>query len=628
VGVDVFLVISGYLIGSLVYRDVCEGRFSFSRFYQRRVKRILPALLAVLLACNIIAFVLLSPLELRDYCAQSFAAVTSTSNIFYWLRSNYFNPITALKPLLMTWSLGIEEQFYLHFPISLLVAHKFARRRVFQCVAVACVLSFAGCLLCLKVYPAAAFYLLPTRAWELGLGILIAIYEVQYAGPVRLGSVAANALGWLGLALIAISVLAYTESTHFPGFAALLPTLGTACLINSRDSFVNRKMLSARPMVFVGLVSYSWYLWHWPLMSFARILSGGLLSTPRAVLIGFFSLLLAILSYYCIEQPFRRSVTPPARLFAGYATAVALLGIAPLIGYRQAGWPNRVPGLVKAEVAVRQVERNVCLAGFEESKPYRSAPCISGGSGPKVALLGDSHAASLGSTVRQLALRHGYGFELLTKAGCPPLLDVTLRLPFHPGFERTCAAFNGGVLQQIASDPSIKVVFLAGFWSSPYLAGGHYFEMSDTGQEDPAAGDYNDLHTGLLHAIVLLRSKGKRVVVATDVPRFRIDPMSSVRNNLMKKRGELATLVSSHVFTLEPVSEGQLITPADVKSNQVVRRAAAEGGAEIVDLAQNLCPASHCIFWNNGVLLYSDVQHITAAGAEFALGGQDPLAIN
>src|ERR1700690_1640793 len=259
IGVDVFLVISGYLIGSLVYRDVSESRFSLLHFYERRAKRILPALLAVLFVCNLIAFVLLSPLELRGYCAQSFSAVTSTSNIYYWLRSNYFNPATALKPLLMTWSLGIEEQFYLLFPVGLFLLHKFVRRRVFLFITLACVLSFVVCELTVRAYPSAAFYLLPMRAWELGIGVLIAVYEVQRDRPARLGPAAANLLGCLGLALILVPVLAYTEGTRFPGFAALLPTAGTAFLIHSRNSLVNRRFLASRPMVFVGLISYSWY---------------------------------------------------------------------------------------------------------------------------------------------------------------------------------------------------------------------------------------------------------------------------------------------------------------------------------------------------------------------------------
>jgi peptidoglycan/LPS O-acetylase OafA/YrhL len=628
VGVDVFLVISGYLIGSLVYRDVRESKFSFLHFYERRAKRILPALLVVLFVCNLIAFLLLSPLELKDYSAQSFSAVVSSSNIFYWLRSNYFSPVSALKPLLMTWSLGIEEQFYLLFPLGLFLLHKFARRQVFRWVAIASALSFACCVVCVTFYPAAAFYLLPMRAWELGLGVLIAIYEVQHGGPVHLGQTATNLLGWLGLALI-VAPVTYSEGARFPGFAAALPTLGTVCLINARQSFVNRRLLASPPMVFVGLISYSWYLWHWPLLSFARIVSGDLLTVPRASLIAVVSLLLAIFSHRFIEQPFRRSVTPTPRLLAGYATLVVLLAAIPLIGYVKSGWPLRTPELAKVEAAVSAVEKNPCLAGFEESKPRLRTPCVVEGSGPKLALLGDSHAASLGAAVQQLAATHGYGFEQLTKASCPPLADVAFRWALHPTFERTCAAFNRTVLQRVLSDKSIRVVVLAGFWAAPWTDGSKqdcYSNSSQSGQAVSEAGSYSNLHSGLLKAITLLRSSGKRVFVATDVPRFEPDPMANVRNSVMSSRGQLAALLSPYPFSLNPVDERSLITRADAITDSEVRQAASEGGAQIIDLARNLCPGSSCSFWNNGVLLYSDSQHLTPAGAEYALQGQDPIS--
>jgi peptidoglycan/LPS O-acetylase OafA/YrhL len=630
IGVDVFLVISGYLIGSLVYREIRESRFSILRFYERRAKRILPALLTVLFVCNLIAFVLLSPLELTKYCKESFAAVFSISNIYYWRQPNYFNPGSIFKPLLMTWSLGIEEQFYLLFPLVLFLLHRFAKHRVAYWVASVSVLSFISCVVCLSIYPSAAFYLLPMRAWELGLGVLIAVHEVQHDGPVQLSMVAANLLGWLGLALIVASVLIYTESTLFPGIAALLPTVGTACLINARCSFVNRKLLAARPMVFVGLVSYSWYLWHWPLMSFARIVSGGLLSVWRTVLLALLSLLLATLSYRLVEQPFRKSTTRTVRLLAGYAAAVVLFGTVALVGYRERGWPSRTPQLSKLEVLVREASRNPCLVLLPSTAPRLTPPCVIDGPGPKLAVLGDSHAAVLGNTLRELALRHKYGFELLTKAGCPPLSTVTRRMAISPTFERTCDAFNRAVLQRVIEDHETTVVVLAGYWSSPWSDGkkhDYYSNSAQMGKEVSEAGSYRNLHAGLVTTIKLLRSSGKRVFVATDVPTFDPDPMTIVRNSAMRSRGELASLLSPQVLSIEDsVDEASLIKPADIITDTEVRQAASEGGAQIINLAQNLCPGSRCRFWDNGVLLYSDSDHLTPAGAEIALRGQDLIS--
>ena len=629
IGVDVFLVISGYLIGSLVYREVRESTFSFVHFYERRVKRILPALLTVIFVCNVIAFFLLSPMELVKFCEESFAAIFSVSNIYFWLRSNYFNPVTAYKPLLMTWSLGIEEQFYLLFPLALFLAHKFIKRRLVQWIIVVIGLSFICNVVCTNVYPSAAFYLLPMRAWELGLGVLIAVHEVGRDRPVEFGTAAANVLGCVGLALIVFPVLAYTESTGFPGLAAILPTAGAACLINSRSSFINKRLLASRPVVFVGLISYSWYLWHWPLLSFARIVSGGQLSVARASLIAVLSLVLAIFSHRFIEQPFRKSVTPTAHLLVGYATIVLLLGAVSVLGYVYSGWPSRIPELVKVEATVSKVEHNVCLAGFDESAPRLRPPCVAEGDGPKLALLGDSHAAALGTAMQQIAVWHGYGFEQLTKASCPPLPTAPRRWALRPTFEKTCAAFNRAVFQHVLSDRSINIIVLAGLWSSLCSDGNSddcYMDNPRLGKQALESGGHRNLYSSLLETISLLRSSGKRVFIVTDVPRFAIDPMSIVRNSVMRSRGELATLLSSQIFSLDAVDEESLIKPADTITDSEVRRAASEGGAQIIDLARNLCPASRCRFLNNGVLLYADSSHLTPAGAEYALRGQDPIS--
>lgn len=628
VGVDVFLVISGYLIGALVYRDICDSRFSFLNFYERRAKRILPALLTVLVVCNLIAFALLSPLELRDYCAQAFSAVTSSSNIYFWLKSNYFNPVAEFKPLLMTWSLGIEEQFYLLFPLTLVLLFRFAKRRIPQIVAAGCLASFLLCVLCLRVYPSAAFYLLPMRAWELGLGVLIAVYEVQRVEPLRLGNKAAIVLAGLGLALILGSVVIYTQDTPFPGLAALLPTGGTVCLILSRDSFVNRRLLSSRPMVFLGLVSYSWYLWHWPLMSFARIVSDGFLPVSRAALIGVSSLALAVVSYNFVEQPFRRSPVRGGLLLPKYGLALVVLAALSFLGYARGGWPGRIPQLVKVEASVSSVETNPCLAGFDESAPRLMPPCVIESSGPKLALLGDSHAASLAPALEQVASEHGYGFELLAKASCRPLAGVTLHWALHPTFERTCSDFNRAALQRVANDDRTQIVVLAGYWSAP-LAEDSKEAYADVSQKDellsPAESGRN-LEAGLLKTILLLRSAGKRVVVASDVPRLDLDPVDSVRNSVIRTRGELANVLSSHVLSLDSVPQQNLIKPADALADSEIRHAARQAGATILDLSRNLCPSGQCRFWNDGILFYSDSQHLTAAGAEYALRGQDPIA--
>jgi peptidoglycan/LPS O-acetylase OafA/YrhL len=629
VGVDVFFVISGFLIGRLVYRDIREARFSFVQFYLRRAKRILPALITVLLACNVIAFALLSPAELTKYSQECFAAALSASNIFFARMPSYFDSSSIYRPLLMTWSLGVEEQFYLLFPLGLFLIHRFARRSVFTWILAITILSFVSSALIVNQYPMFAFYLLPTRAWELGLGVLIAVYQVQRKTALQLRPAMANILGVLGIALIAVSILVYTENTRFPGLPAILPTVGTAFLILAENSLVNRRLLASRPLVFVGLVSYSWYLWHWPLLSFARIVGGGLLSPAEAVLIALLSFAVAVLSYRFIEQPLRKSAAPAMRLLPRYAMALVLVSAAALIGFKARGWPGREPQLSKLESSVRELTRNVCLSKLDSSEPHMGAPCVTDDVGAKFAIWGDSHAAAIAPTLRELATRHGYGFEFLTKAACRPLSGVTVQRTARPTYAKTCETFNRIVLEHLVNNSQIKVVLLAGMWSGPLNSDAGRECYSDSAHPcDKVSSEDSDrnLHVGLLSAITALRASGKRVIVATDVPRFEPDPMAVLRNSMIKERGQLAALLSARADSLDPVAEDDVITPADTIAQREVRQAAAEGGAEIVDLSRNLCAGSRCRFWDKGVLLYSDPSHLTAEGAEYALRGQDPIS--
>jgi hypothetical protein len=282
---------------------------------------------------------------------------------------------------------------------------------------------------------------------------------------------------------------------------------------------------------------------------------------------------------------------------------------------------------MKAEASLIDVERNPCLAGFDQTVPRLSAPCVVVRVGPTLAVLGDSHAAALAPALRELALHQGYGFEQLTKASCPPLFAVTLRWTLRPTFEKACSAFNQTVLEHVRKDSRIDVVLLAGFWSAPLGNDSKqsYHDPSKLSADISEADNNRNLHLGLLHAIRFLRAAGKRVVVVADVPRFNIDPMSSLRNTMIRSRGMLATLVSSHSFSLDAVSEQSLVRPEDLIADREVRQAAEQAGATVMDLNRNLCPSSLCRFWDNGVLYYSDSSHLTLAGAEYALRGQDPV---
>ncbi|MCH8685927.1 acyltransferase family protein [Pedomonas mirosovicensis] len=299
-GVDVFFVISGYLITSIIINELEEGRFSIVRFYERRARRILPALFVVMLCCIPFAAAWMLPWQFKDF-AQSLIAVTLfSSNILFWREDDYFATAAEEKPLLHTWSLAVEEQYYLLFPLLLALLWRFGRRPVFGVIAL-----LAGASLLLSEYGSrhwgsANFYLAHTRAWELLIGSICAF--LQFRQPQR----RSNGLSALGLGLILFAIFRYDETTPFPSVYALAPTLGTALVIlyGAGGTWAGR-LLATRPFVGIGLISYSAYLWHQPLLAFARIYS---LKTPpieMMLALSAASLVLAYLSWKYVETPFR-----------------------------------------------------------------------------------------------------------------------------------------------------------------------------------------------------------------------------------------------------------------------------------------------------------------------------------
>jgi peptidoglycan/LPS O-acetylase OafA/YrhL len=420
VGVDIFFVISGYLITGILARDIAIGRHSIREFYRRRILRIFPALATMVLATTVCACFALLPEEIGGYARSVAATAVFGSNIVFYQATDYFNQGATAAPLLHTWSLAVEEQWYIIWPL-LLAAIGAGRPRA--TLAVAGAISAASLLLALWLMQrdsAAAFYLLPPRAWEPGFGAVLALAE---RAPPR--GLARQGLAALGLALILASVKVYTHDTPFPGLAAIPPCLGAALLIwtGSVPTSVSR-LLALPPLRFVGWISYSLYLWHWPVMVFAEIglfLPKTPLVTAGVVLV---SLLLATLSWRFVERPFREGVAgwPTPRVLAGGAmTIAALLAVAALA-------PAMAPRLVHytpRETAIarylsfdgdRAYRRDSCFAVGTRGR-YDATSCLAAsGRRPALLIVGDSHAAMLWPGLS----RHRDRFDILqaTATGC------------------------------------------------------------------------------------------------------------------------------------------------------------------------------------------------------------------
>ena len=304
VGVDVFFVISGYLITTIIHREVAAGSFSITRFYERRFRRILPAAAVMILTVLVAGELFFTPAHQDSLAKSALAAALFSSNIFFFLESGYFADPAHSMPLLHTWSLAVEEQFYLVLPLAMLLIAKYGRERYRTWLWLLSIASLAACVSLTEANASAAFYFGHTRAWELLAGGLLAVNAVPAVRDQRSRELVALA----GLLLVALSVLLFSELTVFPGLAALLPVLGTVMVIHSgtHGATLVGRCLSVRPLVFIGLISYSLYLWHWPVVVFAQYYSVVSLSPAAISLVLITSFLLAVGSWRYIETPFRK----------------------------------------------------------------------------------------------------------------------------------------------------------------------------------------------------------------------------------------------------------------------------------------------------------------------------------
>lgn len=365
VGVDIFFVISGYLITRIIYSEIQKQSFSILKFYERRARRILPALFFMCLFTIVASWYLLLPTDFRDFSLSLFWTMLFSSNIHFWQEAGYFAGPSEFKPLLHTWSLAVEEQFYLFFPISLVLVARYLTRHINLFILLSFIASLLMSIWGVENKPDATFYLFPTRAWELLLGSMLALNMV----PISENRLLQNMLAFTGVTLILWSIFVYTVETQFPGLNALLPCFGTAMIIYSNSKFQTLigKILSIKPFVFFGLISYSLYLWHWPLIVFLKYQLDRPFNPSETILILLVSIIMAIISWKYIEQPFRHpSQVRPQKQFYYASCFVALtFSIFAVVGHYNLGFPGRWPDnvLQYEKAGVNTYARNrVCSA--------------------------------------------------------------------------------------------------------------------------------------------------------------------------------------------------------------------------------------------------------------------------
>ena len=473
VGVDVFFVISGYLITTLLIEDLTAGRFSLLDFYERRARRILPALFLVMAVSAGLAWVTLMPDDMARFSRSVAATALFSSNLLFWKESGYFDAASELKPLLHTWSLAIEEQFYILFPLVLMVFWRRARRWLVPTLGLVFVISFGLAQWGAIHKPSSAFFLLPTRAWELGIGVACALWLRRMPRPAGMFAQFGSALG---LGLIALSVILFDDHTLWPGLPALIPTMGTALVILcARPGTLVGALLGTRVLVGLGLISYSAYLWHQPLFAFARYRSLSPLPDTTMALLCLLVFALAWVSWKYVERPFRsRAVhARPAILAASAAGLVAFVGLG-LAGHATKGFPEaRIPAPVARIAAFAHDDnplRENCFSG-PGSYVAPDQSCILGDPGSlRGVLLGDSHSDAVAYPIHTGLLDKGIGIRHMWYNGCPPMRGIHV---LGHGRNYRCAEFNNAVFDTITQDPALEYVVLTGRFTIYYDGEGY-----------------------------------------------------------------------------------------------------------------------------------------------------------
>jgi peptidoglycan/LPS O-acetylase OafA/YrhL len=455
VGVDIFFVISGFLITSIIAAELSEGRFSILKFYERRARRILPALFLVMATTLPLAWLWLMPQEMQDFSQSLVAVSTFTSNLLFWQTSGYFAPATELKPMLHTWSLAVEEQFYVLFPLLLMLIWRWGMRWVVALLFIAALGSLAAAEWTAHAKPIASFYLLPTRAWELLVGAFVALYMAKPRTAATTPNLAHQFGSAVGLLLIAGAVFWFDKQTPFPGLYALPPTLGAALIIlfAGPQTTVGR-LLASKPFVSVGLISYSAYLWHQPLLALGKYKMGSLPDQRILVMLAAASLALAWLSWKYVEAPFRSPKTFTRKQIFGFSLAGNALFIGLGVwGNLAEGYPSRFLRMdalyAHRGEPLQRLEECFLLTANASTLNVENCAQRKGRPG-NILLLGDSHAASVYPGLAEYLDQHHQALGMITASYCLPLLE---HFPPNRSVTATprCEAINQKIMGLIKS---------------------------------------------------------------------------------------------------------------------------------------------------------------------------------
>ena len=591
VGVDIFFVISGYLITRLL---AGEGRaLSLIQFYGRRMRRILPAMLVTICFSLIAGWFLLLP---GDYAALGRSAAYSTvglGNYYFLWNTGYFDRESALLPLLHLWSLGVEEQFYLVWPVLLLIANRLARGRHLPIIALICVvalISFSTALHMVAIDPKQAFYDPFSRAWELALGGLLV-----FAPPIGRRGIS-EVFGLIGICLVVASIIWLSPSQPFPGLSALVPVIGAVFLVWPRSQSVISALLASAPLRSTGKISYSLYLWHWPILVFFRHYAGTAMPTAVESLgLVAATWLAAYLSWRFVEEPVRRLRAPPLRTLTAGAAAALMVGLGGNSIFEAGGFTSRVSKEVEVmrsldvmwdwpcprTVSIAELGSTFCAFGAPWDKAARHA-----------VLWGESHAEHLAPVFDTVGKGDDIAFFLYR--GCPAALGEGVHRdhPEQPDYQERCASSRKAVVRMLRQRTDIGLVVLSSAWTDLAYAN---IVADDGRQRDSVLL----LHDGLHSLVNEIATPDRRIGIVGQVP----GPGQDLTSCAVTRDSGLLRRCSTEM-------DSERILRIWSPMVTALGSLSVEDGVFVVDPLQGMCPNRHCTTYVNGEFIYRDGSHL------------------
>ncbi len=605
VGVDIFFVISGYLITSIILRDLDEKNFSIVNFYERRARRILPALFFVILTTLALSWMLLPPKEMTDYFKSIVSVIFFSSNIYFWRTLDYFSPESEYIPLLHTWSLGVEEQFYIFYPLAVLLISRWKSEALGKCLLIATLFSFALCIFLSTSHEALNFYTLPSRAWELLTGSMAA-YILHKKKEIALSPILAEITASVGLLLIGYAVFFLDEQVNYPSAWTLFPVLGTLLIIlfGSGNTYV-RKILSWRPIVLIGLISYSAYLWHQPILSYSLIGTGGTIDNFERTSVLILIFLLSYLTWHFIEKPFRNhALISRDRIFKYSSAAGTALLLIAVIGIVNSGFSIRYSAQVNlvAERVSNSPMRSQChTSGLEYLRP--SAACSYLTQNAQWAVLGDSHGVELSFALAEKLEQSGDGVKHLTFSACGPEMLYKTNV-------QGCQNWLRESVEWLKSEGNIQHVILA-FNHIAHHDMERLIAIDSENQYKSLTDLYFESFEELVNALI---STNKRVHIMLPVPKLHFH----INYYLYPKPAFISTEKSEN-------STNGISTEYYIKTTNTIRERLIEiadkTNSELLDPMISLCDEINCYGVTGDYPNYFDEHHMSVNGASLVING-------